>query len=297
VNYLKSKGVELKIEKISSDEGEGAKMNHPEKPPSMKNIDIVVASTAGGNYTMDFFTDSNEHWKIQPLYKDLTQQKTLKGKIVNFPQTIAQVLGSSLDYLVVREITPTPKQSGTRLMRYRNGKLQEAIIWKLEDRIYYEGQDLVELQTFSNLEGITRETHTSLVDECFKFARKDNPSTWCTEEKWRTLTAGTWKPDSVVQLAHLYDTDRAGTVNLFPVRGVGYNTNVPGRHAGEDFHEKDAFVGFWGGEVKTKSPIPTAVNGSMPVTLYHYLTNDTPIEGQNGWGYKSLLPDLREERK
>ena len=77
-------------------------------------------------------------------------------------------------------------------------------------------------------------------------ARTDDPASWCDENTWRRLTRYTARPDSVVQLAHLYDSDRAGTINLFPSTGIGYNSKVPGRHAGESFHEKDAFVGFFG---------------------------------------------------
>ena len=68
------------------------------------------------------------------------------------------------------------------------------------------------------------------------------PERWCNEAEWRRLSSFTPRPDAVTQLAHLYDSDRAGSVNLFPRAGVGYNSTVPGRHAGESFHEKNAFV-------------------------------------------------------
>ena len=61
---------------------------------------------------------------------------------------------------------------------------------------------------------------------------------------------------SVAQLAHLYDADRAGPVNLFPRRGVGYNSNVPGRHAGESFHEKNACVALWGAPLARREGRP-----------------------------------------
>ena len=67
-------------------------------------------------------------------------------------------------------------------------------------------------------------------------ADPETPSAWCREDAWRELTSYTPRPDSVVQLAHLYDSARAGTINLFPRAGVGYNSVVPGRHAGETFH-------------------------------------------------------------
>lgn len=64
-------------------------------------------------------------------------------------------------------------------------------------------------------------------------AVSDNVRSWCTEQEWRELTAYTARPDSVNQLAKLYEEDRAGTINLFPKFGVGFNTKVPGRHAGD----------------------------------------------------------------
>jgi hypothetical protein len=105
------------------------------------------------------------------------------------------------------------------------------------------------------------------------------------------LTSYTDRPDAVAQLAHLYDSDRAGTINLFPRQGIGYNTRVPGRHAGEHFHEKNAFIGFWGKPVQRTSKqgrIRTAVIGALPATLYEYLAREPVIEGENGWGFTSL---------
>src|SRR6185295_560613 len=117
-------------------------------------------------------------------------------------------------------------------------------------------------------------------------------SSWCHEDEWRQMTSYTNRPDSVVQLAHLYDLDIAGTINLFPRQGIGYNTIVPGRHAGELFHEKDAFVGVWGEPVKRGPRLRTAVNGSVPEVVFEYLTGEIVAEGRDGWGYPSLAVDL-----
>ncbi len=100
------------------------------------------------------------------------------------------------------------------------------------------------------------------------------------------------RPDAVVQLAHLYDEDRAGTINLFPKEGFGYNTLVPGRHAGEHYLEKDAFIGFWGETVKPGQRLGPLDNGSLAPTLYQYLTGEQVEAGDNGWGYPSVLSSL-----
>lgn len=46
------------VKKISSDEGEGPKITNALSYPSSKDIDVVVASTAGGNFMMDFLTQA-----------------------------------------------------------------------------------------------------------------------------------------------------------------------------------------------------------------------------------------------
>ena len=99
----------------------------------------------------------------------------------------------------------------------------------------------------------------------------------------------------MVQLSHLYDLDIAGTVNLFPKEGIGYNTIVPGRHAGEFFHEKDAFVGIWGAPVERKVA-RSAVNGAVPEAVYEYLTGAEVVEGQDGWGYPPLAAPVERLR-
>ena len=48
VEGLRKSGVDLRVRKISSDEGEGPKLTNRLHPPSMKGYDLIVASTAGG---------------------------------------------------------------------------------------------------------------------------------------------------------------------------------------------------------------------------------------------------------
>ena len=260
---LEKAGNRLVVRKISSDEGEGPKLTDRFAPPSMRGIDAVVASTAGGNYMVDLFLDQGESWSRQPVLGELRAWKTLAGRTVDIVDEIARRLGDSLDYLVVRTAPCTPDGGAIALWRYRGGARQMMEIVRTGDRIRVFGDNLVDLPA-------------------------DHPAE-ADVATWRALTASTRRPDSVVQLAHLYDTDRAGTINLFPVEGVGYNTVVPGRHAGEAYAEKDAFVGVWGEPVRAHPGVPAAaVNGQVAPTLYGWLTGARPAAGEDGWGYAPI---------
>ncbi len=177
----------------------------------------------------------------------------------------------------------------------------DAWITRRGDRVFYRYDtfDLLgtdQLTVYARTTEAERRAHAALRKRCVEDARPDDPSTWCREDRWRPLTSLTNRPDSVVQLAHLYDSDRAGTVNLFPRDGIGYNTLVPGRHAGESFHEKDAFVGLWGVPVTRAARdgrLPTAVNGSVPGAIYEWLTGEPATHGRDGWGFPRLAPELR----
>ncbi len=256
----------------------------------MKGNDVIVASTAGGNYMMDFFLDQGAHWAAQPLYSDLTHLRTLGGATLDIVDEILRDLGDSLDYLVVREKKSDILGGSVRVIGPRNGSRAQALIVREGNRVFYKSEkDLLGVALLSGLEAdaATASERTELLDRCLRRADAGDSSSWCTEREWRILTSYSAKPDSVVQLSHLYDTDRAGTINLFPRNGIGYNSKVPGRHAGELFAEKDAFVGLWGKSVKAAQRPRSAVNGSLPVTLFEYLSG-TSAAGQEGWGYESL---------
>jgi hypothetical protein len=282
------------VEKISSDEGEGPKMNNPLRPPSMRGKDVVIASTAGGNYMLDFFMwDLNSSFFFQPLYSDLKSWKTIAGERLPILNIITEKLKDSLDYLVVREEPSFPHEGKVRLMAYRDGKLANAFVTRKKNRILYQFEsDLLDVKqpNVYSPEHYDKNLHQSLLDKCLKNVDPHNPESWCAEEDWTLLTSFTNRQDSVVQIAHLYDTDRAGTVNLFPKAGIGYNTIVPGRHAGEHFHEKDAMVAFWGAPTaKASQQLRTAANGSLAPTIYEWITGKKPEVGKDGWGYPSLL--------
>lgn len=294
--FVERTGRQVLVKKLSSDEGEGPKLNHSVQPESSKGVDVLIASTAGGNFMFDFFRDQDKNWKKQPVYYHLTQLPLLSdGKPVNWIEEIKESLKETLDYMVVRETHSDPEFANVRVIGPRRGQYWSEQIVREGDKIYYKPSqgDLLGVrkppQTYKLWTNHDEDDHRYLYSKCVRKAKRKTVSTWCDESDWRKLTNLTDRPDSVVQLAHIYDTDRAGTINLFPRNGIGYNTKVPGRHAGETFHEKDAFVGFWGAPLRYSSDqLDSAVVGSLAPTLYEYLTGEDAQESQ-GWGYPSVL--------
>ncbi|WOH36226.1 alkaline phosphatase family protein [Thalassotalea fonticola] len=309
-NLEKELNVSLNIVKISSDEGEGPKITNAINYPSSKNVDVVVASTAGGNYMMDFF-NSSKGWQQQPLYSELQQWQPISTSTIAPIAMISEIsnrLKESLDYLAVREQQCDLSQCKIRIVGHRNNKRLDEIIIREDDRVFYGFADnLLEMsvQTLPQLLDIQQQNpytkaltrieqaeKQQLLKQCLISANQHNSDSWCTSSQWRQLTRLSPRPDSVNQLAHIYDEDRAGTVNLFPQEGIGYNTSVPGRHAGEHYLEKDAFIGFWGTPITSRKQITTAENGSLAPTIFEYLSGNKVQAGENGWGFPSLLPQL-----
>lgn len=299
---------EIVISKISSDEGEGPKITNAISYPSNKGVDVVVASTAGGNYMMDFFHSDPGKWHKQPLYTDLVKWSpaSMRGKeSIDIINEVTRRLGNTLDYLVVRETDCDLSRCDVRLVAYRGGKRIDEIIRRRGNKVFYGSVNSItsepgllslnELNPYrkqpSDAEKIVRK---ALYDLCVFKAKAEDVSTWCTDTQWRELAYYSPKPDSVNQMAHIYDEERAGTINLFPQQGIGYNTKVPGRHAGETFHEKDAFIGFWGQPVLSTRQLKNTANGSLAPTLFEYLTGEEVNVGENGWGFPSVLNHLVE---
>ena len=61
---------------------------------------------------------------------------------------------------------------------------------------------------------------------------------------------------------------------------------------GEHFHEKDAFIGFWGTPVAPLTQLKSVTNGSLAPTIYEYITGENIVVGENGWGFPSVLDHL-----
>ncbi len=117
----------------------------------------------------------------------------------------------------------------------------------------------------------------------------------CDDQRWQGLLSHTQRPDTEQQFSNLYCSDRAGTINIFPARHVGMNSQVAGRHAGEAFGEKNGTQLYFGAGLKRAS-IQTARNGSLPVTLYHWLVGDkrfyapdADVSPAQQFGYESLM--------
>ncbi|MGH0028379.1 MAG: alkaline phosphatase family protein [Myxococcota bacterium] len=295
---LREEGVDFRVEKISSDEGEGPKLTNPFAPPSMKGIDVVVASTAGGNYMLDLFADQGGGFTRQPLAAELRALRPLASpdaEPVDLLHEITTRLADSLDYLAVREEPCTPQAGAVRLLGTRDGAPAAALVRRRGDRIHLtlEGADLLDTgvpSPYADLGEAELREHASIRHRCLA-ASAAAPESWCRSAEWRRLASFTPRPDAVVQIAHLYDSPRAGTINLFPRDGVGYNSVVPGRHAGESFHEKNALVAVWG-EPLAERPggggLRSAVNGAVPLALYEYLSGERPVRGEDGWGHAPL---------
>jgi hypothetical protein len=299
---LAKEGINLKISKISSDEGEGPKLSDHVTPPSQRGYDVIVASTAGGNHMMDFFIGHDDSFKVQPVYKDLINYQLHSGQTINVIDEILNRLGDTLDYMVVREEESSIARSATRVLSKKSGKVEQALIFREGNKVLYQSEDdLLEISkknpyvAHQNNKS-QNELKVELYQKCMIEARKDQVQTWCDEDEWRDLTAFTPRPDSINQLARLYDTDLAGTVNVFPARYIGYNTKVPGRHAGELYEEKDAFVGYWGAGQKSPVKLISEVNGSSAVTIYEYLSGKQVEIGKDGFGYRSLFERARKKK-
>ncbi|MFT6070878.1 MAG: hypothetical protein ACJAT2_002639 [Bacteriovoracaceae bacterium] len=300
-------GIEVKVHKVSVDEGGGPKLKHPLKPQSMKGFDVIVGSTAGGNHNMDLFIDQGSNWKKQPLISHLRNYQLLSGQKVDILDEILTNLGDTLDYLVVRNKEGTPSKTDTQILRKWNGKLHQGRVIRIDDRIFYSSKsDILQVRSPSRYRDISKNLSSAkkLQIKCLDKAKIDDPNTWCDESTWRELTSYSARPGSVGQTAHLYDTDLAGTINLFPAQGVAFNTTVPGRHAGELFHEKDAFVGVFGEPVGAKAKLQSEINGSIPRVIYEWLSgSQTSDESdikyhQKGWGFDSFYKkvNIREKK-
>jgi hypothetical protein len=299
---LMAEGIKLKISKISSDEGEGPKLSDHVTPPSQRGFDVIVASTAGGNHMMDFFIGQDERFKIQPTYNDLLNYQLLSGQTINVIEEILNRLDDTLDYMVVREGPSSIARSATRVLSKKSGRLEEALITREGNKLFYQSEfDLLEVAKKNPYVATANsknqnELRVELYQKCMIEARRNNIDSWCDEDEWRDLTAFTSRPDSINQLSHLYDTSLAGTVNVFPARYIGYNTKVPGRHAGELYDEKDAFVGFWGGAQKSAVKLISEVNGSIAATVYEHLSDSEVQRGKNGFGFRSLFERARKKK-
>ncbi|MCZ6794574.1 MAG: hypothetical protein O7J95_13275, partial [Planctomycetota bacterium] len=305
--------------KLSADEGGLPVIHGRDGFTRTRPLDAIMGSTAGGSYVIDLFSFSglqgnDEAWKRHPGFHDLLKHKLLDGTVVNWIQEMNTRLKGIVDVALVREYGPapgaqwpkdvesvvrifTPDRGDARIYRIRKADVASGgadFLYRYElideDRDPLGLVDAVRDYLIPS-HGPSKEKVQESLRECIQ------SRTGCPGKKWSELLSYTLRPDVIHQFSQLYDSDRAGTINVFPVRHVGMNTRVPGRHAGESFGEKNATMLFFGAGLKRAS-VQTARNGSLPVTLYHWFVGDKTffapesrlsISPADQFGYPTLL--------
>jgi hypothetical protein len=314
---MRAEGTEIKVLKLTQDEGGMPDIRGRNQVQSTRPYDAIVGSTAGGSYVIDLFTGdglkgNDTAWQRHPDYHELCDHRLLSGQPIDWIRELKRRLSDTMDLALVREYGPaldvrwpdnhesvvrifTPDRGEARIYRIRTGGDPSNTVYRYEQLADQDPLDLI---------GAVRQyliPHGVLSVEQVREFLSDamNAEGGLSGERWQELLSYTIRPDVIHQLSHLYDSDRAGTINVFPLRPVGMNSGVPGRHAGESFGEKNGTQLYWGAGLK-RSMIQTARNGSLPVTLYHWFVGDEifyatdPILGvppAEQFGYRSLLDE------
>ena len=316
---MRRDGIAVTYLKLTHDEGGLPAIHGRSRIKPTRPYDAVVGSTAGGSYVIDLFDpksfqEDDAAWRRHPGYHELRRHRLLSGKAIDWIQELKRRLKSTMDLALVREYGPragevwppevesvvriiTPDRGEARIYRSRktgsDGAPSPSILYRYE--ILGEEDPL-------DLAGAVRDYLIPPggpgVDEVRdSLTRCVTSAEGFDDPHWRLLLSYTLRPDVIFQFSHLYDSDRAGTVNVFPGPFTGYNTRVPGRHAGESFGEKNGTQLYRGAGLR-KARIQTARNGSLPVTLYHWLVGDDVfhaadpelgVSPADQFGYRSLL--------
>lgn len=303
---MKRDGIQVDYKKLSSDEGAMPLIHGRAGFTPTLPLDAVVGSTAGGSYVIDVLgTTGNDaatdaaaatgdaaSWGRHPGFHDLRRHRLQSGATIDWIEQLKTRLEGVLDVAVVREYGPapgttwpagvesvvrifTPERGEARIHRiHRPEESDTASAAAGETRYRYEilGErdplDLLgSIRDHFLPPGVTVAETRDALTRCM------NTPGGSSEGEWIELLSRTVRPDVIHQFSHLYDTDRAGTINIFPLRHIGMNSSVPGRHAGESFGEKNTTQLYFGAELQ-KARIQTARNGSLPVTLYHWFVGD-----------------------
>jgi hypothetical protein len=323
---MREDGIPARYLKLTADEGGLPIIHGRANIRKTRGYDVVLGATAGGSLVMDLFDSTGllgdeAAWRVHPDYHQLRRQALLsdKSRAVNWIEELKTRLRGVMDLAVVREYGPAPgsgwpsdvesvariftsDRGDVRIYRIRMADAQlgnrEAYRYRYEVLGDEDPLDLVgSLRDYLIRPGgpSLGQVRASL-DDCI------SSYSGCSDQEWRQLLSYTLRPDVVFQLSQLYDSDRAGTINIFPLRHVGMNSSVPGRHAGESFGEKNGTQLYYGAGLR-RSIIQTARNGSLPVSLYHWLVEDAVFRSPDPWldekgvsaadqfGYASLLDD------
>jgi hypothetical protein len=297
-------GVNIRYLKLTHDEGGMPAIHgrHDVKPT--RGYDAVVGSTAGGSYIIDLFdaagSSSPNSRHRHPTYEELRTLRLQNGQTVDFIDRLKRHLGNAMDFAVIRD-------SGESIVRVFTPTRGEARIHRTPSpadgqsrRVLYR-YEVLGSQDPLDLVGSVRDYLIPAGGPTVDEARRSLSTAIASESglddtTWRELLSYTVRPDVIYQLSHLYDSDRAGTVNVFPSALIGMNSSVPGRHAGEAFGEKNG-VQLYRGPGLTRATLQTARNGSLPVTLFHWLAGDVVYRAgedtapASQFGYPTLLDE------
>ncbi len=313
LDAMRRDGKAVTSRKLTVDEGGLPAIRGRDTIESTRPFDVVVGSTAGGSYILDLFDidglqGDDAAWQRHPDYHRLRSHRLLSGQSVDWIEEISGRLRGVMDVALVREYGPSPDESWpedvksvVRIVTPDRGEARILRVAGTGGGTLYRYEILGETDPL-DLVGSFREFLVpsggpSPEDALESLERCIDSPTGCDDDAWITVLSFTLRPDVVHQYSHLYDTDRAGTINVFPLRHVGMNSAVPGRHAGEAFGEKNGAQLYCGAGLNG-SRVQTARNGSVPVTLYHWLVGDETFrapESDHGvspaeqFGFPSLL--------
>ncbi|HET6881432.1 MAG TPA: alkaline phosphatase family protein [Pirellulales bacterium] len=314
---MRSDGVKIKVQKLTQDEGGLPAIHGRDRLKPTRPYDAVIGSTAGGSYVIDLFElaglqGDDEAWQRHPDYHQLRKHRLLSGQTIDFVEQLQVRLRGVMDVALVREYGPAPGEKWPAdvesVVRVVTSDRGEARITRLrnvgltdESEHRYRYELLAEQDPLALVDSIREElipadgpSQQEIGDRLRKCLQATDG---CSDRQWQEALSFTSRPDVIHQFSHLYDCDRAGTVNVFPLPHVGFNSSVPGRHAGETFGEKNGTQLYFGAGLK-RARLQTARHGSLPVTLYHWLAGDETLRSPEAgfgisparqFGYPTLL--------
>ena len=316
---MRDEDIDIRYHKLTADEGGLPLIRRRDDVTPLRGFDAVVGSTAGGSYIIDLFDINEAHgdgaaWQRHPGYHQMRRYRLLSGQTIDWIEQLKHHLRDTMDLALVREYGPSAEQrwpleveSVVRIITPDRGEARVHRIGTTgaggSQTVRYRYEVLGE-QDPLDLAGSVRAYLIApdgpSVEEVQAAIRRcvESPD-GCDDRRWQELLSYTLRSDAVYQYSHLYDSDRAGTINIFPLRHVGMNSKVPGRHAGEAFGEKNGIQVYFGASLE-RARIQTARNGSLPVTLYHWLVGDErfyALDPKSGvsparqFGYRSLLDE------
>lgn len=295
----------IDFDKLSVDEG-AFPVWHVRQKRSLVGKDMVIGSTAGGSFVIDLFhakayapvDDMGRFdpgklvdpalWMVHPTVSDCRAYRLFDGRQVDLIQMLTQDLigltprgevENILDFIALRDDGHTREQPRIRLLSPDGDA-------RVERRRGAGGRWVYRYEVLSG------EDPLGLAGGGGPAAELIASGGWHTDEDWLAASASTPRPDAIHELAHLYDLETAGTINLFPRAGWSTSSTVPGRHAGELFEEKNSIQLYGGPVARGPSHLPVARGGSAPVTILHHLLGSEFDASR--FDYPSLLPHLKQ---